>query len=409
MSATRGASYKPLFVMASRLQSLRPILFVIFCCLLILQVIVCVGGARLGSDGRADFRQFYTAGYMVRSGHANQIYDYDTEKMFQDRVVGPGSSFPFNHLAYEALLFVPLSFLAYRTAYWVYFALNLALLALATWRFKPYLSGLKAFAPWMPYATFLCFLPVSLTLVLAQDSILLLTVMIAAFVALDRGHEIRSGMLLGLGIFKFQYLLPIALLFFMWRRWRVVSGLLVSGGAFAGLSIFIVGLSAIRALGQTLFVMSTSLSSYTERMKYGTFPDHMPNLRGLIYAIGQQFGATQGHVTVIVGLSSVLVIGLAAKMKPSFPLAITVAALLSYHCLMHDATLLIIPVGMVLAWSIPCGNVAATAVALTVFVLPAVIFRFFDGLYFLMALPILALMWTERLESSHPSGLSDSA
>ena len=234
MSATRGASYKPLFVMASRLQSLRPILFVIFCCLLILQVIVCVGGARLGSDGRADFRQFYTAGYMVRSGHANQIYDYDTEKMFQDRVVGPGSSFPFNHLAYEALLFVPLSFLAYRTAYWVYFALNLALLALATWRFKPYLSGLKAFAPWMPYATFLCFLPVSLTLVLAQDSILLLTVMIAAFVALDRGQEIRSGMLLGLGIFKFQYLLPIALLFFMWRRWRVVSGLLVSGAAFRG-------------------------------------------------------------------------------------------------------------------------------------------------------------------------------
>jgi hypothetical protein len=260
----------------------------------------------------------------------------------------------------------------------------------------------------MPYAIFLCFLPVSLTLVLAQDSILLLTVMIAAFVALDRGQEMRSGMLMGLGIFKFQYLLPIALLFFVWRRWRVLSGLLLSGAVFVGLSIFIVGLSAIHALGQTLFVMSTSLSSYTERMKYGTFPDHMPNLRGLVYAIGQQFGATQGHVAAIVALGSVLVIGLAAKMKPSFSLAVTVAALLSYHCLMHDATLLIIPVGMVLAWSIPAGNVAATAVALAVFVLPAVIFLFFDGLYFLMSLPILALMWTERLDSSHRSGLSDS-
>ena len=389
-------------------KTLRPILLVIFGCLLILQVIVCVGGARLGSDGRADFSQFYTNGYMVRSGHASEIYDYDTEKAFQNGVVGSGSSFPFNHLAYEALSYVPLSFLGYRTAYFTSFALNLMFLALAAWMFKPYLSGLAAFAPWMPYAIFVCFLPVSLTLVLGQDSILLLLLAIAAFVSLNRGHEMRSGVLLGLGIFKFQYLIPIGLLFLIWRRWRFVSGLVLSGSSLMGVSIWIVGLPATRALGRTLFVMSTSLSSYAERMKYGTFPDRMPNLRGLIYALGQHVSATQGQVAAVAGICSLLVIALAAKMKPSFSLAVTVAALLSYHCLMHDATLLIIPVGMVLAWSIPDGNVAATAVALTVFVLPAVIFRFFDGLYFLMALPIFALMWTGRLGSSHTSGLSDS-
>jgi hypothetical protein len=388
---------------------LRPILFVIFGMLLIMQIFVCVQGARLGSDGRADFRQFYTAGYMVRSGHANQIYDYDTEKDFQDKVVGPGSSFPFNHLAYEALLYVPFSYLEYRTAYFAYLALNLVCLALAAWRFKPLLPGLTAFAPWMPYALFVCFLPVSLTLVLAQDSILLLALMIAAFVAITEGHEARSGIFLGLGIFKFQYLIPMALLFLLWRRWRVFSGLFFSGVALMGLSVWIVGVSATRALAQTLFIMSTRLSSDSERLKYGTFPDHMPNMRGLIYALGLHFSASQGHVAVVTVLCSAAVIAVAARMKPSFSLAVTVASLLSYHCLMHDATLLIIPIGMALAWSVPRGNLAATSAALTVLVLPAVLFRFLESLYFWMAIPILALLWIGRLDTLDPPRLSDSA
>jgi hypothetical protein len=377
-------------------NTLRPILFALCFCLLAVQVVVCIGGARLGSDGRADFRQLYTAGYMVRSGHANQIYDYDTATAFQEMVVGPGYLPPFDHLAYEALLFVPLSFFRYRTAYFIFLALNLMLLALAARLFKPCLSELAAFAPWMPYAIFFCFVPVSLTLVLGQDSILLLTLMMAAFVSLNRGHEVRSGILLGLGLFKFQYVIPIALLFLVWRRWRITSGLLLCSSALAGLSVWIVGLRATGAFGRTLSVMSTRLSSNPERMKYGTFPDHMPNLRGLIYAIAQHFSVTQIEVAVLVAICSAFVIVLAARMKPSLSLAITVGMLLSYHGLIHDATLLIIPIGTVLAWSIARGNIGATAVALTVFIVPAIVFVFSGGFYFVMTIPILALMWAER-------------
>jgi hypothetical protein len=75
-------------------NTLRPILFVLFSLLLIMQVLVCIDGAQLASDGRADFRHLYTAGYMIRSGHANQIYDYDTVTAFQDSVVGPAPPFP---------------------------------------------------------------------------------------------------------------------------------------------------------------------------------------------------------------------------------------------------------------------------------------------------------------------------
>ena len=37
--------------------------------------------------GHASFRQLYTAGYMVRTGHAHELYDYTAQKFFQDQLV----------------------------------------------------------------------------------------------------------------------------------------------------------------------------------------------------------------------------------------------------------------------------------------------------------------------------------
>src|SRR6266849_685405 len=67
------------------------------------------------AGGRADFRQLYTAGYMARSGHAAELYDYNSQTRFQNAVVSEADvTLPFNHLAYESLLFAPLSLLSYK-------------------------------------------------------------------------------------------------------------------------------------------------------------------------------------------------------------------------------------------------------------------------------------------------------
>ncbi len=233
----------------------------------------------------------------------------------------------------------------------------------------------------------------------------MLALVIAAFVSLRRGREIQSGLLLGLGFFKFQYLIPIFLLLFLWRKWRIVLGLVLTSSATVGLSLWIVGLSAIRGLARTLLNMSTGLSSVAERMKYGTLPERMPNLRGLAYAIGQHFSVTQDEVAVVVAICSVSVIVMTLRMKPSLPLALSVAILLSYHCLIHDSSLLILPVGMVLEWSLPNEKVGASLIALTVFILPAVIFQFFGSRFFLMTIPILGLVWAEQSRSRYSETL----
>src|SRR5437588_10831895 len=65
--------------------------------------------------GRSDFRQLYTAGYLVRSGHAHELYDYESQRYFQNTVVRQADmTLPFIRPASAARLFVPLSFLTYR-------------------------------------------------------------------------------------------------------------------------------------------------------------------------------------------------------------------------------------------------------------------------------------------------------
>src|SRR5689334_18531354 len=74
-------------------------------------------------DGHADFRANYTAGYLLRTGQP--LYDYALEVGVQNQKVSHEEvALPFIHPAYEALLYVPLSFLTYLQAYWVWFAVN---------------------------------------------------------------------------------------------------------------------------------------------------------------------------------------------------------------------------------------------------------------------------------------------
>src|SRR5262249_36619669 len=78
-------------------------------------------------QGWAAFLQLYTGGFMVRVGERVNFYDYDTQLRYEQNLVPVPTHLPVNHLAYEHLLFVPLSLLAYKPAYLIFFAVNLVL------------------------------------------------------------------------------------------------------------------------------------------------------------------------------------------------------------------------------------------------------------------------------------------
>jgi len=363
-------------------KSIRP--FVVGGCafLLVIQLILFIIGIPIAVGGRADFRQFYTAGYMVRSGHSAEIYDYGSTVKFQSQLVSPGdNALPFNHLAYEAVLFAPLSLVSFRIAYVVFFIVNLSLLSASIVMLRPYTPSLRAVWSKVPVAIVAGFLPVGLALLQGQDSLILLTLLVCSFTALQRDRDYAAGVFLGLTLFKFQYSLPIALLFLAWKKWRVISGFAITSILLVIVSFAITGAGAY---AKYLLSMSVGLTTPEQRFRYGINPLFMPNIRGLAFAAG-------GHGLLVTAALSVLVLAWAVLAKPSFPAFVLTAMLVSYHGLMHDAAVLLIPL-------IVLGHAAVRAsetwkvwliIAILFYPTLTVIYAFPN---FLLAIPVIALL-----------------
>lgn len=385
------------------MRNLRPALFAVFAYLSLVQVAVGTLGLRQGARGSPDFRHLYTAGYMVRTGQGGDLYNYEIEEQLQNKLVRPERTIPFDHLAYEALFYVPFSFLKYTAAYFVFAGFNAVLLIAAAVLFRGYLAPLEALGRFVPEAMFFCFPPAVIAIILGQDSLVLLVLAVLACIALDAGHEMRAGLLLSAGLFKFQFILPVVLLFLLWRKWRFILGSALGGIAAAGLSVWVAGISGTRAFIGTMMEMSVGLSNDAQRFKFGTYPNMMPNLRGFIDAVAGSH-VSPAAIQILVAVSTLVVILAAARMQPSLPLALLVAVLVSYHGLIHDSSLLILPLGMTLVRSVREENLALGIFDVAVFASPSILFQFSHSRYFPMAILLLALfaLWRPAQAKAAP-------
>src|SRR5260370_5974520 len=278
--------------------------------------------------GYVDFRHLYAAGYMARSGHSAELYDYEATRAFQNQLVskaGGGLALPFNHLAYEALFFAPLSLLKYPTAYLTFVALNLGLLALCFHLLKPHFGDLSQLPQWLPLPFPLRSLPSVFAIGEGQDSIIMLALAVVTFALLERDREILAGAVLALTLFKFQFSIPILVLYVCWRRWGFVRGFAISGTAILALSIAMVGPAGVTAYPHDLLSISAHLSAGGQ-LRYGIHPDLMMNLRGFM-SMAPHDHLSQVATQVIVAALSIAVLIWASPKRRSFPLAVAVGVL----------------------------------------------------------------------------------
>lgn len=344
-----------------------------------------------------DFRTFYTAGYMVRTGHARDLYDGELQFRLQNQLVAKmKSALPFIHPPYEAYLDAPFSLLSYRNAYFAFLVFNLVLLGVSFRWLRPRMSNLAAIFRWLPVAIFVAFPPITIALLQGQDSILLLALFVAAGVLLHRNRAFSSGALLALGLFRFQIVLPIALLFLLWRRWRFVAGFTLSSAALCLVSLAMVGWTGAKTYCATLLSFSHRIPSQDDHL-FRVPPRYILNLRGLIFSL-YRFHVPDVWLPVLTALASVVVLYLAAR-KPayaSFTLAIPAAALVSYHFLMHDMSVLLLPLVLVLDQCVRFEGTSDSRrwlfrSAALMFAAPALQIFLNGGEYFvLIALPVLA-------------------
>jgi len=352
--------------------------------------------------GRADFRQLYTAGYMARSGHARQLYDLDAQLHFQRLLVGPGDiPLPFIRPAFEAWLFAPFSFLHYRAAYFTFLLINVGLLAICFRLLRARLDNLAEVHPWLPVAMFLGFLPLAAALMQGQDSILLLTLLTMALTLLDRGRDFVAGLLIGLGFFKLQIVLPLALLFLVWRRWRFSAGFVITAAAMALLSIWVAGPLQAQAYAHSL--LSAGSGSLENQFRYPVPVAQMANLHGLLFGLAHtrmsaffvQAATLSASVLVFVA-SAVLARG--QQRSDNLLVAISVSAVVSYYLLIHDLSVLFLPVAITLNRYLPAEAIGdkkgrwLARIAALMFVAP-MCFSYVPNHFYVVALPALAFLF----------------
>lgn len=291
-----------------------------------------VGSRKLALQ--SDLRVFYTPAYMLRTGQRKDLYDFAAIRRNQEqRVAADNGAVPFLHPAYEVLAFLPLSFLSYRTAYLAWAGINFAVLGMVHWSIRPCLRDLSAIGPaWMPPALLLGFMPVAFTILAGQDSLLLLLILVAAYRCIET-NQLQAGVVLGLGMFRFQVLLPIVVLFLFWRGLKFVGGWVAGSAIVLSVSALLTGVAAQVQYAKLLRGMSAvSLWLLLRRM---------PNLRGL-FAAWHLSIVLLGLVSVLIFVGTML-IGARQDVRRKLLLAISASALVTYYFFLHDLSILALP------------------------------------------------------------------
>jgi hypothetical protein len=270
---------------------------------------------------RVDFNAFYLAGWLARTSQIDKLYPLNPP------------TFDFIHPAYEAPLFVPLSFLPQRLAYLAWIGVNLFLVSLVVYLLRNEIKHLRSISRGFPIALALAFFPVPYAIAQGQDSILLAALVTLAFLKMKSGHQFSAGALLGFGAFRFQLLIPIALLFLAWKMWKPVIGMI--SGATVGLlgSIAVTGISGQLQYAKMLRLLANPSNQHVQRMS---------NLRALLFTSGV---SSPLAVTVMSVLALALLGWLGRRLNPDRALLFAVGAscLVSYHLFLHDMSVLLIP------------------------------------------------------------------
>lgn len=389
--------------------------------LIVLAIVALVGGIALANFAahrdRLDYSQFYCAAQIIRQGLGRNLYDLRTQLEFQSKVASVHAFY--NHPPFEALLFLPLTYFGYRAAYTLWTLASLGLLVgtalLVETRSKVSLA-VSQYARMhadfgLVFVLFLTFGPATTCLLIGQDSMLTMAVYTVVFVLLKRGRDFSAGCVLACGLFKFQFIVPFAVILLLRRKWSVLKG-------FAAIAALLVLVSALVSGFHILTEYPRFLLFDTTYQKVAGFePQYMPNIRGLLYLLVDRRVPSSAFGVLVAALSALALWWAARNWRDeqfdiSFSASVLATILASYHLHNYDLTLVLLPIAIV------CGDLAQRAQLLSNRVLTAVLAVLFlpplhlvlaeHGIYALMGIPVLALFFVVvRLTRS--GGLPDPA
>lgn len=292
----------------------------------------------------SDLVSFLTGAEILKAGKAGEIYDKDLQYTYQLKVIEPDFKYnllPFRGLPIVAWLFVPLSYLKLNSAFVLLILINIFILFLfnrISSRLFPKIDKLK----YLFLITFFYWPTVS-AMILGQFTLLLLLIFLLIYKYTKGKNYFLAGIASGVLLIKPQYLLFVPFLFFLIRgKRKFIEGLLISS-----ILIILVNIS-ISGLGELLKYPSFIVG--TETINYGSRPYHMFTLYGLLKLVPFISSLPAWFLIVLNFVLYGVILFIFAKKVKKFSLdkgvvmGIIFTILFSVHALVHDLSLLLIPI-----------------------------------------------------------------
>jgi hypothetical protein len=302
---------------------------------------------------KTDFSVTYIGSRMVYLGQGPKLYDLGEQQKLKRLLLPDAEPLIYEHPPFEALLLAPLGALPYQTAYLVWGLINVAIWLMLPSLLRPYAPAPRDDLGYL--VLWLLFAPLGIALYQGQSSLLLLLLYAVTFIQLRDNHEVTAGLVLGFGLFKFQFVLPFVLIFLLRRRWKFVAGFTAMAGGLGVLSYIAVGWQGMLSY----FKLLSAISNHPVNASYGAATD-MATLQGFVHAVLRN-SADAMTIRVIVALVSAFLICLVAwrwsrgeqensnSADLMFAAAIVVSLVTGFHMFAHDLSPMLLAMLLVMA------------------------------------------------------------
>jgi len=363
---------------------------------------------------KIDFSVTYLGARMVHQGQGAKLYYLAEQVKLRSTLYQHPNPLIYEHPPFEALLLSPLAGLSYRSAYLIWGSINAMLWLVLPYVFRRYAAvpedGPAYLALWFIFA------PLGVALYQGQSSIVLLLVYILTFISLKGSRDLLAGVFLGLGLFKFQFVVPFALIFLLRKKWRFLAGFALSATVLGALSLVAVGWQ-----GMTSYVhLLLSIGSNPGNVSYGSAVD-MPTLHGFVYALLSRIVSVRAISIVVAAISVLLILFTASRWEHAertarddsfdliFAAAIAMSLMTGLHMFTHDFSPLMLAVLLVAAHFPSRGHPGLRwllGITMALFLFPPLYFILVarHGLYLMF--PLLAVLWFVALKLS---GITDNS
>lgn len=349
----------------SSLQLVALVLCAVLAIALVVSYVMLLRGGAAGIK-QTDFVAYYSGSHLVLSGHASQLYSFPALGRFEAQLVHPlqvrHGVLPFVYPPFFALFLAPLAALPYPAAYGLWLLINGGLLVATVAALGRY-AGLGARGMALLGAACLSFLPVFVCLVQGQTSLLLLALLTTTLLScrwtargpgLARG-DLLAGCALGLALVKPPLVVPFLLTLILRRRWRALGGFAMTVTILVVVPTLLLGIPVTDGYGRTLL----RATAWHDQFGYGPVWNH--SLAGFAQLLLP--GPAWPPATAGLILGALVLLACATRSREidlALGVSCLVAILISPHVLIHDLSILLLPVAVALRYRppIPLGLTA---------------------------------------------------